>query len=451
MNNPSIQPIPVTILTGFLGSGKTTLLNRILTEKHGHRVAVIENEFGEVGVDNQLVIQADEEIFEMNNGCICCTVRGDLIRILGNLAKRRSRFDSVIIETTGLADPAPVAQTFFVDDTVQSNFRLDAIITLVDAKHLEQHLDDSNECSEQIAFADVVLINKSDLVSMEKLDDLEHQIRSMNASTTIHRTINANIPLETILDRYAFDLSSKLEIHPNFLAEEHPFEWAGVFLIEEGTANMTLDGGPDPSIRLMMSSTEGDIESAFPAAILLAHNNFSETAHPLTDGHTWDSQAQPLIELDVPKTGCDITVRCDASKPQVLFTQHKPDEFNLCIEQNGRLLSPSHQKTFAASHTHDNSVVSVGFIEERPVDMKRFDKWLSKLLQENGVNIFRTKGILNIAESNSRFVFQGVHMLVEAREDRPWHPNEPRVTRIIFIGRNLDRQLLTKGFHACLT
>lgn len=450
MNNPSNQPIPVTILTGFLGSGKTTLLNRILTEKHGHRVAVIENEFGEVGVDNQLVIEADEEIFEMNNGCICCTVRGDLIRILGNLAKRRSRFDSVIIETTGLADPAPVAQTFFVDETVQANFRLDAIVTLVDAKHLEQHLNDSNECSEQIAFADIVLINKCDLASQEKLDDLENQIRAMNASTTVHRTVNANVPLEAILDRYAFDLSSKLEIHPDFLSEEQPFEWAGVFRFKEGTANLTLDGGPDPSIRLMISPLQGDISSALPAAIRSANTAFSEKPHPLTDGQTWHSEAHPLIELDVPKTGCDITLHCAASNSQLLFTQHKPDEFNLCIEQNGQLLQPTHQKTFAASHSHDNSIASVGFIEERPVDIKRFDKWLSKLLQENGTDIFRTKGILHTFESNNRFVFQGVHMLVDAREDRPWHPDELRVTRIIFIGRNLDRQSLSKGFHDCL-
>ena len=221
------QHIPVTVLTGFLGSGKTTLLNRILTENHGQRIAVIENEFGEIGVDQDLVINADEEIFEMNNGCICCTVRGDLIRILGNLIKRRDKFDRILLETTGLADPGPVAQTFFVDDDTRDSFDLDGVVTLVDAKHAELHLDDSEEAASQIAFADVILINKVDLVDAAAVDVLERRLRSMNAMARIERVQMADAPMEQVLNVGGFDLDRALELKPSFLEPEYPFEWGG--------------------------------------------------------------------------------------------------------------------------------------------------------------------------------------------------------------------------------
>src|SRR5471032_3242232 len=192
--------IPVTVITGFLGAGKTTLLNRILTGKHGKRIAVIENEFGEVGVDHQLVIQSDEEIFELNNGCICCRVRGDLIRILAKLSQRRDKFDSVLIETTGMADPGPVAQTFFTDEEVKENFILDGIVTVVDAKHVGLHFDDTREVREQIGFADVILLNKADLVSPVELEKIEGRIRKMNPMAKLHRTENSSIDLNKVLN-----------------------------------------------------------------------------------------------------------------------------------------------------------------------------------------------------------------------------------------------------------
>ena len=199
-NNDETPLIPVTVLTGFLGSGKTTLLNRILSENHGKRIAVIENEFGEIGVDNDLVIGAEEEIFEMNNGCICCTVRGDLIRILGNLMKRRGTFDYIMIETTGMADPGPVAQTFFMDDEMRGALKLDGVVTLVDAKHILLHIDDSDEVKEQIAFADVMLLNKIDLVTPTELDQLEARIHAMNPAAKIYRTQDAIVEMDKVLN-----------------------------------------------------------------------------------------------------------------------------------------------------------------------------------------------------------------------------------------------------------
>ncbi|HEU4985680.1 MAG TPA: GTP-binding protein [Rhizobiaceae bacterium] len=214
--------IPVTVLTGYLGSGKTTLLNRILSEDHGKRYAVIVNEFGEIGIDNDLIVESDEEIYEMNNGCVCCTVRGDLVRVVEGLTRRPGRFDAIIVETTGLADPAPVAQTFFMDDDVRAKTRLDAVVALVDAKHLPLRLKDSKEAEDQIAFADVVLLNKTDLVSEEELAQVEAMIRAINPSARIHRTTRASLPLNEVLDRGAFDLKRTLDNDPHFLDHDHP-------------------------------------------------------------------------------------------------------------------------------------------------------------------------------------------------------------------------------------
>jgi G3E family GTPase len=441
--------IPVTVLTGFLGSGKTTLLNRILTEQHGKRIAVIENEFGEIGIDNELVIGADEEIFEMNNGCICCTVRGDLIRILGNLMKRKDRLDAVLIETTGLADPAPVAQTFFVDEEMRNAFRLDAIVTVVDARHVWQHLETSDECKEQIAFADVMLVNKVDLVDEGTLQKLEAKIHAMNSVAKLHRTQNAAIDLDHILDIRAFDLDHTLDIAPDFLKSEMPFEWMGVFQMDVGTYELNFQSGPDPEMNFVALPLEADGDVAEEGAKKQAVGLFSTDGLKRKPGAMLVPGAK-LVTLKLEGTSDQFKLEIFQPGRCMLFTQHHPDEFKMTLSRNGRPLSPLKSAAFAASHTHDQSVTSVGIAEKRPVDPDKFNGWLSQLLQGKGTDIYRMKGIIHLAGSANRFVFQGVHMLFDGKPDRPWKDGNEPGNQLVFIGKNLNRTELERGFRACL-
>jgi G3E family GTPase len=318
----SDSQIPVTVLTGYLGAGKTTLLNRILSENHGRRFAVVINEFGELGVDNDLVVDADEEVFEMNNGCICCTVRGDLIRIISGLMKRKGRFDGIIVETTGLADPAPVAQTFFVDEDVKRATKLDAIVTVVDAKHLPARLKDSSEAQEQIAFADIIVLNKMDLVTPAEADEVEKLIKQINPYAEIRRSTKSDVPLDAVIGRDAFNLARILEKEPDFLSgEDH--------------------------------------------------------------------------------------------------------------------------------HEHDSEVNSVSFEVSKPVDAEKFNAWISQLLQTKGQDLLRTKGILHYAGDKRRFAFQAVHMIADGDYIGEVKEGDPRRSKIVFIGRDLNRPQLRRGFEAC--
>jgi G3E family GTPase len=353
------EKIPVTVLTGYLGAGKTTLLNRILTEPHGRKFAVIVNEFGEIGIDNELVVGADEEIFEMNNGCICCTVRGDLIRIIEGLLKRKGKFDSIIVETTGLADPAPVAQTFFADADVKEAASLDAIVTVADAKWLSDRLKDAPEAKNQIAFADVILLNKIDLVSAEELAEVEGRIRAINPYAKLHKTTKSNVPIDEVLNRNAFDLQRILEIEPDFLNTED-------------------DHGHDDH----------------------GHGNHGHGDHGHDDhdhGHAHDHAA------------------------------------------HGHGLK----------HYHDEEMQSLSITLDGDVDPEKFLPWVNDYVQKEGLSILRSKGILAFKDEPKRFVYQGVHMMLDGDLQREWKPDEKRISRIVFIGRHLKEDEIRAGFLAC--
>ena len=442
------QRVPVTVLTGFLGSGKTTLLNRILTENHGQRIAVIENEFGEIGVDQELVINADEEIFEMNNGCICCTVRGDLIRILGNLIKRRDKFDRILVETTGLADPGPVAQTFFVDDETRESFDLDGVVTLVDAKHAELHLDTSEEAASQIAFADVIIINKIDLVDTDALDALKRRLRSMNLMARIEQVKMADAPMEQVLNVGGFDLDRALELKPSFLEPEYAFEWGGVLRLD-GKAKFRLQNGPDPVMSAVLEPIRAATTEALMETAERVYTRFSAPGEVLQPGATM-SPGETLWTLTLTDADqYEYTLEADQPGLYALFTEHTPEEFDAGFYgDSGADIDVAMEHFFNPEHTHDDTVGSIALELEGEIDGTALNAWMGQLLQTRGPDIFRMKGILAIAGEEQRFVFQGVHMLFDGQPGNAWG-DQPRSSRLVFIGRNLDEAELAQGLRNC--
>ena len=442
------QKVPVTILTGYLGSGKTTLLNKILSEEHGKRIAVIENEYGEVGIDQGLVINADEEVFEMSNGCICCTVRGDLIRVLGNLMKRRDKFDYVLVETTGLADPGPVAQTFFMDDEIRDEFTLDGIVTLIDAAHIDQQLERSNESSEQVAFADVLILNKSDLVPEESLVKLESRLRDMNTMARVVRSTQAEVPVETVLNLSAFDLDQILERRPTFLEPEYPFEWTGVYQLQPGQYEMTLEDGPDPEMSLVAIPGQKADEESLKQSAEQCVRLFAQDAQSLKPGGSISANRHLSLELDSSGTK-SFLFEVKGEETIGFYAQHTAEEFDLKIIEAGQPVSPVKERIWVAEHEHDDEVGSIAIERQGNVDPEKLNQWMGTLLAEKGVDIFRTKGFISYPNESRRVVFQGVHMLFTAQPGEAWG-DQPRCNQLVFIGRNLDEAQMRKDFDQCL-
>ena len=442
--------VPVTILTGFLGSGKTTLLNRILTEEHGRRIAVIENEFGEVGIDQGLVINADEEVFEMSNGCICCTVRGDLIRVLGNLMKRRDKFDYVLVETTGLADPGPVAQTFFMDDEIRNEFALDGIVTLVDSGHINQQLGRSDESSEQVAFADVLVLNKTDLISDGELDELESRLRDMNSMAQVLRCEQAEVPIDSVLNLSAFDLDQMLEKRPTFLEPEYPFEWTGVYALEPGRYKLSLEEGPDPNMSLVALLGQDGDEQALHQGAEKCVRLYAEDAEKVMPNATIHYSKHLDLQLQ-SKGNKSFFLDLETSTNVGIFTQHTAEEFDIKLfsENDHEPIQLVSERTWVAQHEHDDEVGSFAIERDGDVDLEKMNAWLSKLLAEKGIDIFRMKGFISISGDPRRFVFQGVHMLFDAQPEREWGEME-RKNQLVFIGRNLDEKVIQQDFDKCL-
>jgi G3E family GTPase len=502
----------VTVLTGFLGAGKTTLLNHLLAQLPGKRVAVIENEFGEVSIDHAIIVGAEEQV--LSNGCVCCTVRGDLLRVLKEFGDQGKHYDYILLETTGLANPTPIAQTFLLDPALQARYRLDAIVTMADAVNLSRHLETKDEAQKQIGFADVIILNKANLVSPQALDAIEYQLHGLNRTAKIVRANFGQVPVTAVLDLHAFDLERALDLDPDFTRPEHPFTWAGLYTLPAGAFRLMVpavaarhdehcetdhqhekkepaeehghehhhhapgehhhehdpkdhdccgcghDHGHDPApeheendghahpMTFACLALSDTTEKAWQTAILEADTLFSTTAQHVHPGAALRPERK-LRELALPEHDNAFVLELPKAGAYALFAHHDPTVHGGGLSRDGKSFTPSRIERFKHAHTHDSRVKSFTIQVNGDLDLDKVNAWLEDLLARDSDRLYRLKGFLAVRGVKQKYLLQSVHQLFSGDVAGAWG-TEPRRNTLVFIGENLDQTALTRGFLKCL-
>lgn len=436
------------MITGYLGSGKTTLLNRILSERRDERIVVIENEAGEIAIDQDLVVRSAEQVIPTGGGCACCAVREDLIEALDVVLDWQQPPDRIVIETSGLADPAPIAQTFLDTARFRDRLRLDGIVTLVDAKHIARHLDSSAEARKQIALADRLIINKADLVERQDLEALDRRLERLNAGALRLRASRAQVPAEELLEIGGFDSKTAFNLDDGAIETERLFGWSGAFELAPGVVEIVVSDCPAMAATIVCLPAPEASRAALKNLESLADGLFAE-------GHTLVQPGEGFIpaalgrQLMVVEPNVRFRLEIESPGAYAVFLEQPPSPQGLELYFGGEVLHPAAESRSTLSHAHQDDVCTLSLELDSPLDGDATAAWLTALLLIKGEDLFRTKGILHVRGMKERFVIQAVHMMLDGGPDRPWAPDEDKTSRLVFIGRNLDREALLVGFRSC--